>query len=115
MEDTGYVALEELDPEQAPGARRAPISRKPSRKDPLRIQAICAAVQEGSLPASALENELRQDSSVDDDDDENGGRKGSKDDETIKVQYHYTLFHMTFLLATMYVSMQLTRWLFCKE
>ncbi|CAH7668362.1 hypothetical protein PPACK8108_LOCUS2863 [Phakopsora pachyrhizi] len=114
MEDTGYVALEELDPEQAPGARRAPISRKPSRKDPLRIQAICAAVQEGSLPASALENELRQDSSVDDD-DENGGRKGSKDDETIKVQYHYTLFHMTFLLATMYVSMQLTHWLFCKE
>ncbi|KAI8446570.1 hypothetical protein BY996DRAFT_8451994 [Phakopsora pachyrhizi] len=100
MEDTGYVALEESDPEQAPGARRAPISRKPSRKDPLRIQAICAAVQEGSLPASALENELRQDSSVDDD-DENEGRKGSKDDETIKVQYHYTLFHMTFLLATM--------------
>ncbi|KAI8455415.1 hypothetical protein BY996DRAFT_6514878 [Phakopsora pachyrhizi] len=52
MEDPGYVALEE-----------APISRKPNRKDPLRIQAICAAVQEGSLPASALENELRQDSS----------------------------------------------------
>ncbi|CAH7689256.1 hypothetical protein PPACK8108_LOCUS24290 [Phakopsora pachyrhizi] len=83
MEDTGYEALEESDPEQAPGARRAPISRKPSRKDPLRIQVICAAVQEGSLPASALENELRQDSSIDDD-DENEGRKGSKDDETIK-------------------------------
>ncbi|CAH7688878.1 hypothetical protein PPACK8108_LOCUS23913 [Phakopsora pachyrhizi] len=83
MEDPGYVALEESDPEQAPGARRAPISRKPNRKDPLRIQAICAAVQEGSLPASALENELRQDSSVDDD-DENEGRKGSKDDKTIK-------------------------------
>ncbi|CAH7670607.1 hypothetical protein PPACK8108_LOCUS5338 [Phakopsora pachyrhizi] len=99
MEDTGYEALEESDPEQAPGARRAPISRKPSRKDPLRIQVICAAVQEGSLPASALENELRQDSSVDDD-DENEGRKGSKDDETIKVQYHYTLFHIAFLLAT---------------
>ncbi|KAI8453553.1 hypothetical protein BY996DRAFT_6464469 [Phakopsora pachyrhizi] len=95
MEDTGYVALEESDPEQAPGARRAPISRKPNRKDPLRIQAICAAVQEGSLPASALENELRQDSSVDDD-DENDGRKGSKDNETIKVQYHYTFFQMTF-------------------
>ncbi|KAI8452540.1 hypothetical protein BY996DRAFT_6449702 [Phakopsora pachyrhizi] len=73
MEDTGYVALEE-----------APISRKPSRKDPLRIQVICAAVQEGFLPASALENELRQDSSVDDD-DENEGGKGSKDDETIKL------------------------------
>ncbi|CAH7682240.1 hypothetical protein PPACK8108_LOCUS15034 [Phakopsora pachyrhizi] len=109
MEDTGYEALEESDPEQAPGARRAPISRKPSRKDPLRIQVICAAVQEGSLPASALENELRQDSSVDDD-DENEGRKGSKDDETIKVQYHYTLLHITFLLATMYVLMQLTHW-----
>ncbi|CAH7674964.1 hypothetical protein PPACK8108_LOCUS9917 [Phakopsora pachyrhizi] len=77
MEDTGYVALEE-----------APISRKPSRKDPLRIQVICAAVQEGSLPASALENELRQDSSVDDD-DENEGRKGSKDDETIKPILNY--------------------------
>ncbi|CAH7686676.1 hypothetical protein PPACK8108_LOCUS21362 [Phakopsora pachyrhizi] len=69
MEDTGYVALEESDREQAPGARRAPISRKPNRKDPLRIQAICAAVQEGSLPASALENEFRQDSSVDDNDE----------------------------------------------
>ncbi|CAH7688963.1 hypothetical protein PPACK8108_LOCUS24008 [Phakopsora pachyrhizi] len=104
MEDTGYAALEESDPEQAPGARRAPISRNPSRKDPLRIQAIRAAVQEGSLPASALENELRQDSSVDDD-DENEGRKGSKYDETLKVQYHYTLFHMTFLLATIHAKL----------
>ncbi|CAH7674781.1 hypothetical protein PPACK8108_LOCUS9716 [Phakopsora pachyrhizi] len=75
------------------------------RKDPLRIQAICAAVQEGSLPVSALVDELRQDSSIDevavvfDDDDNNEGRKGSKDDENIKVQYHYTLFHMTFTLA----------------
>ncbi|CAH7689298.1 hypothetical protein PPACK8108_LOCUS24348 [Phakopsora pachyrhizi] len=75
------------------------------RKDPLRIQAICAAVQEGSLPVSALVDELRQDSSIDevavvfDDDDDNEGRKGSKDDENIKVQYHYTLFHMTFTLA----------------
>ncbi|KAI8450093.1 hypothetical protein BY996DRAFT_6440639 [Phakopsora pachyrhizi] len=57
MEDTGYEALED---------------RKPSRKDPLRIQVICAAVQEGSLPASALENELRQDSSIDDDDENEG-------------------------------------------
>ncbi|CAH7688984.1 serine incorporator/TMS membrane protein [Phakopsora pachyrhizi] len=115
-EDTGYVALEESDPEQAPADRRTPISRQPSRKDPLRIQAIRAAVQEGSLPASALEDELRQDSSVDevavddDDDDDEEGRMRSRDDETIKVRYHYTSFHITFALATMYVAMLLTHW-----
>ncbi|CAH7669770.1 hypothetical protein PPACK8108_LOCUS4411 [Phakopsora pachyrhizi] len=75
-----------------------------------------AAANEGSIPASALEDELRQDSSivevaVVDDDDDNEGRKGSKDDETVKVQYHYTLFYMTFALETMYVAMLLTHWL----
>ncbi|KAI8444075.1 hypothetical protein BY996DRAFT_6563208, partial [Phakopsora pachyrhizi] len=57
---------------------RYKVSLAHRRKDPLRIQAICAAVQEGSLPVSALVDELRQDSSIDE------GRKGSKDDENIK-------------------------------
>ncbi|KAI8457540.1 serine incorporator/TMS membrane protein, partial [Phakopsora pachyrhizi] len=112
----GTTSVMLTDPEKAPGARTNSISRQPSSKDPLRIQAIHTAVQEGSLHASALEDELRQDSSIDevafvvDDDDDNEGRKGSKDDETIKVQYHYKLFHITFVLAKLCVAMLLTNW-----
>jgi len=106
--DTGYVALQDADPERP---LPAPITSQPKKKDPLRIQAIQAAVDEGSLPASALEQELRQNQD-DDDDDHNREDFGSqdKDDETIKVRYHYSSFHFIFVLATMYVAMLLTHW-----
>lgn len=103
--DTGYVALQDTDPERPDSP---PITVQPKKKDPLRIQALQAAINEGSLPASALEQELRQDQD-DDDDRENLGFL-EKDDETIKVRYHYSSFHLIFVLATMYVAMLLTHW-----
>ncbi|KAI9628201.1 hypothetical protein KEM48_011782 [Puccinia striiformis f. sp. tritici PST-130] len=104
--DTGYVALRDADPERP---TPAPITAQPKKKDPLRIQAIQAAVDEGSLPASALDDELRQDQDDDDNDREDFGAL-DKDDETIKVRYHYSSFHLIFVLATMYVAMLLTHW-----
>lgn len=101
---TGYVALQDTDPE-LPSA--SPITVQPKKKDPLRIQAIQAAVDEGSLPASALERELRQDEEEDNQEDL---RSQDKDDEAIKVRYHYSSFHFIFVLATMYVAMLLTHW-----
>lgn len=106
--DTGYVALQDSDPERPPPT---PITSQPKKKDPLRIQAIQAAVDEGSLPASALEQELRQNQDDDDDDhDREDFGSQNKDDETIKVRYHYSSFHFIFVLATMYVAMLLTHW-----
>jgi len=106
--DTGYVALQDADPERP---LPAPITSQPKKKDPLRIQAIQAAVDEGSLPASALEQELRQNQDDDDDDhDREDFGSQDKDDETIKVRYHYSSFHFIFVLATMYVAMLLTHW-----
>jgi hypothetical protein len=104
--DTGYVALQDADPEQP---TPAPITTQPKKKDPLRIQAIQAAINEGSLPASALEQELAKDQDDDDNDREDFGSQ-DKDDETIKVRYHYSSFHFIFVLATMYVAMLLTHW-----
>ncbi|POW09025.1 hypothetical protein PSTT_07126 [Puccinia striiformis] len=104
--ETGYVALRDADPERP---ILAPITAQPKKKDPLRIQAIQAAVDEGSLPASALDDELRQDQDDDDNDREDFGAL-DKDDETIKVRYHYSSFHLIFVLATMYVAMLLTHW-----
>lgn len=96
--DTGYVALQDSDPEHS-----RPITKQPKKKDPLRIQALQAAIAEGSLPESALQEE-------EDDDDDEGVSSNDKDDETIKVRYHYSSFHFIFVLATMYVAMLLTHW-----
>ncbi|POW07747.1 hypothetical protein PSHT_09819 [Puccinia striiformis] len=104
--ETGYVALRDADPERP---ILAPITAQPKKKDPLRIQAIQAAVDEGSLPAFALDDELRQDQD-DDDNDREGFGALDKDDETVKVRYHYSSFHLIFVLATMYVAMLLTHW-----
>lgn len=102
--DTGYVALQDSDPEQA---IPKPIASQPKKKDALRIQALQAAIQEGSLPASALDEELAKDDDIDGSDKRDSNYK---DDETVKVRYHYSSFHLIFALATMYVAMLLTHW-----
>ncbi|KAK2746782.1 hypothetical protein FQN57_002824 [Myotisia sp. PD_48] len=61
--------------------------------------ALHAAVESGSLPARAL----------DDSDDESDDGSDSKDDERTSTQYNYTLFHIIFLLATMWVATLLTQ------
>ncbi|MCJ1486369.1 hypothetical protein MMC06_006546 [Schaereria dolodes] len=70
-----------------------------SRRE-MRAEALRAAVEAGSLPATALDD--------DDDDDSDDGRD-AKDDERGGTQYNYSLFHIIFLLATCWVATLLTQ------
>jgi hypothetical protein len=70
---------------------RASVNREqPAKKDSLKIQALRAAIDAGSLPASAL------DEMQDSDDEEDVGAPGAdeKDDERIRTRYNYTYFHI---------------------
>ena len=71
----------------------------PSSRREMRAEALRAAVEAGSLPANAL----------DDDDDESDDGKDAKDDERAGTQYNYSLFHVIFLLATCWVATLLTQ------
>jgi len=71
-----------------------------SRRE-MRAEALRAAVEAGSLPANALDE--------DDDDDESNDGHGGKDDERSGTQYNYSLFHVIFLLATCWVATLLTQ------
>ncbi|KAI3402989.1 TMS1 [Candida oxycetoniae] len=72
-------------------------SVEPTVRNEMRYQAIKQAVQEGSLPESALN---QQDLYEDDGDND--------DEEKTSVQYNYSLFHIIFFLATQYVATLLT-------
>jgi len=76
-----------------------------SRRE-MRAEALRAAVEAGSIPASALDDE--------DDDDSDDGR-GAKDDERHGTQYNYSLFHIIFLMATCWVATLLTQDLKAEE
>ncbi|CAK9436881.1 uncharacterized protein LODBEIA_P14030 [Lodderomyces beijingensis] len=69
---------------------------QPAARNEMRYQAIKQAVDEGSLPESALHQQDLYD-------DENAG-----DEERASVQYNYSLFHIIFFLATQYVATLLT-------
>jgi hypothetical protein len=64
----------------------------------MRYQAILAAVNAGSLPASVLD-EPEEDEAGEDRDDERAGTK-----------YNYSWFHIIFAIAAMYVAGLLTDW-----
>ncbi|KAJ5923688.1 hypothetical protein N7454_008933 [Penicillium verhagenii] len=70
------------------------VTQQPNTRREMRAEALRAAVESGSLPASAL----------DDDDDEDEFETSSKDDERGSTQYSYTLFHIIFFLATTWVA-----------
>jgi len=72
-----------------------------SRRE-MRAEALRAAVEAGSLPANALDDDT---SDSDTEDDGHGG----KDDERSGTQYNYSLFHVIFLLATCWVATLLTQ------
>ncbi|KAK6203203.1 Tms1 protein [Scheffersomyces amazonensis] len=74
------------------------INTQPAVRNEMRYQAIKQAVDEGSLPESALTQ-----ADLYEDDIENQG-----DEERQKVQYNYALFHIIFFLATQYVATLLT-------
>ncbi|KAI9826275.1 MAG: hypothetical protein M1826_006697 [Phylliscum demangeonii] len=75
------------------------ITQQPNTRREMRADALRAAVESGSLPASALDES--------DDDDSDDGR-GTRDDERSTTQYNYSLFHFIFLLATTWVATLLT-------
>lgn len=80
------------------GGEHGLVTTEPSRSQ-MRAQALRRAVEDGSLPASALDDE--------DSDDEEDTRKGS-DDEKFGAQYSYTGFHIIFFLATAWTATLLT-------
>lgn len=90
-----YSALQNEDYEHGLVTQQPGITRREMRAEALR-----AAVEAGSLPASALD---------DDSDDESDDGYNSKDDERNSTQYNYSLFHIIFLLATMWVATLLTQ------
>ena len=78
------------------------ISTQPSSRKQMRAEALRAAVEEGSLPANALDD---SDNESEDDDHPHA----AKDDERGGTQYNYSLFHVIFLLATTWVATLLTQ------
>ena len=79
------------------------IDQQPrSSRRQMRAEALRAAVEQGSLPASALDDDDSDTSSLAD-------ARAAKDDERAGTQYNYSLFHIIFLLATMWVATLLTQ------
>lgn len=85
----GYIHLETDDNEHGL------VTQQPNTRREMRAEALRQAVESGSLPASALN---------DDSDDEDELETSSKDDERGSTQYNYSLFHIIFFLATTWVA-----------
>jgi serine incorporator 1/3 len=75
------------------------VTQQPSTRRAIRSDALRAAVEAGSIPASAL----------DESDDESDDEREAKDDERGSTQYNYSLFHVIFLMATCWVATLLTQ------
>lgn len=75
------------------------VTQQPNTRREMRAEALRAAVESGSLPASAL----------DESDDEEESDNKNKDDERGSTQYNYSLFHVIFFLATTWVGTLLTQ------
>ncbi|KAI9638995.1 serine incorporator/TMS membrane protein [Dioszegia hungarica] len=86
------------------GEVRLVTNQPKGRRDEMRYQAILAAVNAGSLPASVLDEQ-------DDEDDEIEATIGEeRDDERGGTKYNYSWFHIIFVMAAMYVAGLLTDW-----
>ncbi|KAF2199429.1 TMS membrane protein/tumor differentially expressed protein [Delitschia confertaspora ATCC 74209] len=78
------------------------VTQQPESRREMRQAALRAAVESGSLPASAL------DDTDSDDEDDDGSSGNPRDDERNATQYNYTLFHIIFFLSTTWVATLLT-------
>jgi hypothetical protein len=78
------------------------VTTQPSSRRELREAALRAAIESGSLPASALDD---SDDEGWDSDEESGSRR---DDERGTTRYNYSTFHIVFLLSTAWVATLLT-------
>lgn len=83
------------------------VSTQPSSRRDMRAAALRAAIESGSLPASALDDDSDSDA-YSSDDESPRARKGGRDDERGGTQYNYALFHIIFLLSTAWVATLLT-------
>ncbi|KAF2194309.1 TMS membrane protein/tumor differentially expressed protein [Zopfia rhizophila CBS 207.26] len=79
------------------------VTQQPESRREMRQAALRAAVESGSLPASAL------DDTDSDDDDDDAHSKNPRDDERNATQYNYALFHVIFFLSTAWVATLLTQ------
>jgi hypothetical protein len=77
------------------------VTQQPESRREMRQAALRAAVESGSLPASALDDD-------DSDDEDEAPSKSAGDDERNATQYNYTLFHIIFFLSTTWVATLLT-------
>jgi hypothetical protein len=88
------------------------------RRDEMRYQAIVAAVNAGSLPASVLDEPEDEDDEIEaaigeERDDERGGTKynvGPPITFSTASDTQYSWFHVIFVMAAMYVAGLLTDW-----
>ncbi|TKA45775.1 hypothetical protein B0A54_03460 [Friedmanniomyces endolithicus] len=78
------------------------VDTQPESRKAMRQEALRRAVQEGVLPASALDDD-------DDDEDDDKTGKNKNDDEKNGTQYNYALFHVIFMLATAWIATLLTQ------
>ncbi|OCF35200.1 membrane protein [Kwoniella heveanensis BCC8398] len=99
----GAIALPN-DQADEDGEVRLVTNQPKGRRDEMRYQAILAAVNAGSLPASVLDE-------PEDEDDEIEATIGEeRDDERGGTKYNYSWFHIIFVMAAMYVAGLLTDW-----
>lgn len=86
------------------GEVRLITSQPKGRRDEMRYQAILAAVNAGSLPASVLDEPEDEDEEID------AAMGEERDDERSGTKYNYSWFHIIFAIASMYVAGLLTDW-----
>lgn len=92
LNSTGAIQLPEDD-------SHGLITKQPNLRKQMRAAALRQAIEEGSLPADAFQE---------DESDTESGVNTPRDDERSKTQYNYTLFHFIFFLATAWVATLLT-------
>jgi serine incorporator 1/3 len=85
---------------QIPSDEHSLTTTQPSSRRELREAALRAAIESGSLPASALDDS--------DSEDDYSDSSPSHDDERGSTRYNYALFHIIFLLSTAWVATLLT-------
>lgn len=86
-------------------------ANQPQSRRQMRANALQAAIESGALPASALDDDSDSDAESDGGSSSSRRKRNSKnarDDERVATQYNYSLFHVIFLLGTMWVATLLT-------
>lgn len=93
----GKALIIDSDYEPINAASAVPLtSSQPPFQPQMRSDTLARAVESGALRSSAL--------------DADPSNSGVNDDEREVTAYHYTIFHLIFAIASMYVAMLLTDW-----